>query len=177
MMKGRRPRPTTLVATLLAAAIAAAACQRPMPDEEGPDGASAEAETLVERVHGCWELHPGPDGAAADTAESWLEARALPRVVGLDTARMEREGRDSLYRAWSYQGSRKQSRPFSAWRTVGPDSLRVETPGALAGTVLRLAVEPERLRGTATMFTDAVEPGETGGTTASVEGRPRDCPG
>lgn len=149
-----------------------------MPDEEGPEGAEVEAESLAERVQGCWELRPGPDGAAADTAESWLEARTLPRVIGLDTARMEREGSDSLHRAWSYQGSRQERRPFSAWRPVGPDSIRVETPGALAGTVLRLAVGEELLEGTAVVFTDVVQPGEDRGTRkAAVEARPTDCPG
>lgn len=180
-MERRPPRASTVVATGLAVAVVAvatAACQRPMPDEEGPEGLQAGSETLAERIQGCWALRPGPDGAAADTAERWLEARTLPRVIGLDTARMEREGSDSLYRAWSYRGSRQESRPFSAWRPFAPDSIRVETPGALAGVVLRLAVGEEPLEGTAVVFTDVVQPGGDGGIRkAPVEARRQDCPG
>lgn len=160
---------------VVVAVLTAVACQRPMPDDE--EGAGVESESLTERLHGCWALSPGADGSAADTTERWLDDRTLPRVFGLDTARMQRQGYDSLYQASSYRGSRKERRPFSAWRPVGSDSIRVETPGALSGAALRLAVGDGLLEGTAVVFTDVVQPGEDRGIRkAPVEARPEECP-
>lgn len=156
--------------------LVSAACQRPMPDEDRDTG--LEPESLALRVQGCWELQPGTDGEAADTTRRWLADRVLPGTIGLDTTRTEREGSDSVYRASSYRGSREERSPFSAWRPVGADSIRVETPGALAGAMLRLAVGEDLLEGTAIVFTDVVRPGEDRGTRrAPVQARPQDCPG
>lgn len=174
-MIGRTGRAVRWATAALTGTLALMACRRPLPDEDG--SGEAEVGSVAEQVAGCWELRPGTEGAAAGTTRRWLEDRTLPRTIGLDTVRMEAKDSDSLYRARSYRGSRATRRPFSAWRPVGADSIRVEAPGALAGVVLRLAVQAERLRGTATVFTDALRPGESARTTGPVEGRPRDCPG
>lgn len=153
----------------------AAACRTPPPDDGDPGEAAAA--TMAQRLQGCWRLSPAGQGARADTVRSWMESGALPGVVRLDTARAEMGGETDYRVAWSYVHSRRMRRPLAAWRPVGSDSLRVQTPGALAGTVLRLAAEPDRLVGTATVFTDVVQPGESGRQSAPVEARPETCPG
>lgn len=163
-----RPFTATLAMTLVAAAWLG--CQRPLPEAEEVEP------SMAARVQGCWSLSPGVDGAAADTVRRWLREGTLPGVVRLDTVRLAEAAEGDLYGARSYVRSREQPRLLSAWRTVGPDSIRVETPGALAGIVLRLEVAPEVLRGTAVTFSDAVAPGETGRTTGPVEARPGTCP-
>lgn len=174
-MSGRRvPRRWATLATAALVALTAA-CRTPPPDDGDPGGEAAA--TLVEQLEGCWRLAPAGQGAEAGTVRGWMESGALPAVVRLDTARAQ-QGGDAEYRvAWSYVHHRKMRRPLSAWRPVGSDSLRVETPGALAGTVLRLAAAPDRLVGTATVFTDAVAAGESGRESAPVEARPETCPG
>lgn len=160
---------------LLALAVLAssAACHRPVPDDGTEPGAAAEGP----RVEGCWELTPSGDEAERERVRRWIEAGDLPGEVRLDTVAAEMGGEEAYYVAWSYVHSRRQRRPLAAWRPFGPDSIRVETPGALAGTVLRLAVGPDRLEGTAVVFTDVVQPGEDPGTRkAPVEARPEDCP-
>lgn len=167
---------STDAATVLAVAAAvvfATGCHQPPPD----DGA-VQAGGLAGRVAGCWELAAAEEGAAADTLRRWKEEGAVPGVVRLDTARAETGGDGDRFVAWSYVHSRKQRRPLATWRPVGDDSLRVETPGAMAGTVLRLAVEPERLVGTASVFTDVRQLGQdtAGPATVPVEARRADCP-
>lgn len=158
-------------AALALAALALSACQRPLPDD-------GEGVGLTQRIEGCWELTPAGDGTERERLRRWIEEGALPGVVRLDTARAETAG-DGDYRvAWSYVHGRRQRRPLSAWRPVAGDSIRVETPGALSGAVLRLAVGPEILEGTGSVFTDVVEPGERpDARKAPVEARPGDCPG
>lgn len=171
---GRRWVSGALGAVCFAGLLLTAACQRPPRGEPGPSA----AEDLAERLAGCWELVAGAEGSVADTVRRWREEGALPRAVEFDTARAETAAGGDGYRvAWSHVSGRRQRRPLAAWRAVSGDSVRVETPGALAGTVLRLAVEPDGLAGVATVFTDVVEPGRDGGSrTAPVEGRPTDCP-
>lgn len=160
---------------LLALAVLAtsAACHRPVPD----DGAEPGTGAVAPRVEGCWELTPSGDEAGRERVRRWIEAGDLPGVIRLDTAAAEMGGEEPYHVAWSYVHARRQRRPLAAWRTVGDDSIRVETPGAFSGTVLRLAVRDELLEGTAAVFTDVVEPGEDRGIRkAPVEGRPGDCP-
>ena len=140
---------------IVAVASLLAACHPPPPDADAGLQVG-----LVERVSGCWELSPGAGGAEADTVRRWMEDGALPGAIRLDTARAEMGTRDEeFYVAWSYVHSRKQRRPLAAWRPAGGDSIWVETPGALAGTALRLEAGDERLAGTASVFTDVMEPG------------------
>lgn len=162
-------------ALLLAAltALSTAACQRPLPDEDR----ESRGTPLVERVAGCWELAPAGGGAAADTVRRWVEEGILPGVIRLDTVRAGTGSEGAArYSAWSYVYSRKTRRPFAAWLPQDGDSLRVETPGAMSGAVLRLAVRPDTLVGTATVFTDVVQPGDGGPTTLGVEAGRVSCP-
>lgn len=160
--------------SLLLAATLVLGCQRPLPEEE--------QETLAERVEGCWALSARGDGGDAETVARWLEEGTLPGAVRLDTVRYEPEGAgeadaEERYAAWSYVYSRKQRDPFSAWSPMPPDSIRVETPGAMAGLQLRLEVGDAGLTGTAVSFTDAVGPGEEGRRSGPVGARPTECPG
>lgn len=156
---------------LALAAAVWAGCGRPMPETGTAD------RSLAERVRGCWSLSPGEDGTAADTVRRWLEEGVLPGAIRLDSATIgETAGGGDLYRARAYVRSREQPRLLTSWWTVAPDSIRVETPGALAGMALRLATRPDGLSGTAVSFTDAVGPGGTGRATGPVEARPGTCP-
>lgn len=158
----------------LAVLSGSAACHRPVPD----DGAEPDAASAVFRVEGCWGLTPSGGDAERERVRRWIEAGDLPGVVRLDTAAAEMGGEETYYVAWSYVHARRQRRPLAAWRRVGEDSIRVETPGALSGTVLRLAVGGELLEGTAAVFTDVVQPGEDrGARKAPVEARREECPG
>lgn len=163
-----RPVTAALALTLVAAAVGG--CQRPLPEVEEDEPA------MTARVQGCWGLSAGADGAAADTVRRWLREGVLPEKVQLDTVSLAEAAEGDLYGARSYVRSREQPLLLTAWRPAGPDSIRVETPGALAGIALRLDVAPGVLRGTAVSFTDAVAPGETGRTTGPVEARPATCP-
>lgn len=161
---------------LLALAVLAssAACHRPVPD----DGAEPGTGAVAPRVEGCWELTPSGDEAERERVRGWIEGGDLPGVIRLDTAAAEMGGEEAYRVAWSYVHSRRQRRPLAAWRPVGQDSIRVETPGAFSGTVLRLAVSGELLEGTAAVFTDVVQPGEDrGAREAPVEARREECPG
>lgn len=160
---------------LLALAVLAssAACHRPVPDDGAEPGTAAAAP----RVEGCWELTPSGDETERERVRRWIEAGDLPGVIHLDTAAAEMGGDEAYHVAWSYVHSRRQRRPLAAWRPVGEDSIRVETPGAMSGTVLRLAVSGDILEGTAAVFTDVVQPGEDRGTRkAPVEARREECP-
>lgn len=158
----------------LAVLASAAACHRSAPD----DGAQPDAAADGPRIEGCWAVVPAGDEAERERVRRWIEAGDLPGVVRLDTVAAEMGGEEAYYVAWSYVHSRRQRRPLAAWRPVGEDSIRVETPGAFSGTALRLAVGDLILEGTAVVFNDVVQPGEDRGSrNAPVEARPEDCPG
>lgn len=172
---GNRSRTRGSWFALLALAVLASsvACHRPVPDDGAQPGAAAQGT----RVEGCWAVGPAGDEAERERVRRWIEAGDLPGVVRLDTVAAEMGGEEAYYVAWSYVHSRRQRRPLAAWRPVGEDSIRVETPGALSGTALRLAVGDGLLEGTAVVFTDVVQPGEDRGIRkAPVEARPEECP-
>jgi hypothetical protein len=162
------------VLLVLTVVASSAACHRPVPD----DGAQPDAAAEGPRVEGCWAFAPAGGDAERERVRRWIEAGDLPGMVRLDTVAAEMGGEEAYYVAWSFVHSRRQRRPLAAWRHVGEDSIRVETPGAFSGTALRLAVGDGILEGTAVVFTDVVQPGEDRGSrSAPVEARREECPG
>lgn len=158
-------------AVVLAVVLVAAACRRPMPEADvGADGSG---------IPGCWQLDVVADDAPGDSTPSELAGASLP-LLRLDTARVDvgAESREQapIFKAGSYDGTRRESEPFSAWRRLPADSLLVYRPGALAGYTLRLAPDDGGFVGTLTSYTDAMEPGRPSQRTAPVRATPTSCP-
>lgn len=167
---GRRVRILT-AAVVLAVVLAAMACRRPMPEADvGADGSG---------IPGCWQVDVVAHDAPGDSTPSDLAGASLP-LLRLDTARVESGARSGeevpIFEAGSYDGTRRESQPFSAWRRLPADSLLVYRPGALAGYTLRLARDDGGFVGTLTSFTDAMEPGRPSQRTAPVRATSTSCP-
>lgn len=172
----RRASPATgRWARILTAAVAlvlvATACRRPMPEADvGADGSG---------IPGCWQVDVVADDAPGDSTPSELSGASLP-ILRLDTARVEvgpeSQEQAPIFEAGSYDGSRLESHPFSAWRRLAADSVLVYRPGALAGYTLRLAPDDGGFRGTLTSYTDAMEPGRPSQRTAPVRATSTSCP-
>lgn len=167
---GRRVRVLT-AAVVLAVVLTATACRRPMPEADvGADGSG---------IPGCWQVDVVAHDVSGDSTPADLAGASLP-LLRLDTTRVD-VGAESgeqvpIFEAGSYDGTRLESRPFSAWRRLPPDSLLVYRPGALAGYTLRLARDDGAFVGTLTSYTDAMEPGRPSQRTAPVRATPAPCP-
>lgn len=146
--------------------------------EEGTDSGdgTAQLDSGQTQFHGCWELNLQAEGARQDSIRTWLPTGSLPSIVELDSARAEPTGRDSIYEAHSWSNGRRTSRPFSIWRPMSTDSIRVQRAGALSGTMLQLHVEGERLAGEVVAFSDVGVRGESGRRTAAVSATSVQCP-
>lgn len=157
-----------LVAVL--ALLVLVGCRRPAPDTR----ATADRSTVA----GCWELDVTPGDMTEDDLPSWLAGAGLPTTLVLDTVRVggAAEGAAPVYQAHSYHGTRRERRPFSAWRPLAADSILVDRPGALAGFTLRLAPDDGGLSGILTSFTDAMEPGQPARRTTPVRATTASCP-
>ncbi len=135
---------------------------------------SAQRDSGQAQLHGCWKLNLQADGAQRDSIRGLMGA--LPSIVELDTARAEPTDRDGIYKAHSWFDGRRESRPFSIWRRMGADSIRVQRAGALAGTMLELHPKGGNLVGTVVAFGDAGMRGESSRRTAALSATPVQCP-
>lgn len=155
----------------VALVLVATGCRRPMPEGDAGDAGS--------EMPGCWQLEVVSDGAPGDSTPSELSGASLP-ILRLDTVRVEvgAESREQAptFEAGSYDGTRLERQPFSAWRRLVADSLLVYRPGALAGYTLRLAPQDNGFSGVLVSFTDAMEPGRPSRRTVPVRATPTSCP-
>lgn len=144
--------------------------------EEGTNSENnrAQRDSGNTQLHGCWKLSLQAEGAQRDSIRARMGS--LPSVVELDTARAEPTGRDGTYKAYSWSNGRRESRPFSVWRRMAADSIRVQRSGALAGTMLHLRPEAEKLVGDVISFGDAGMRGETKRRRAGVSATSVPCP-
>ena len=126
------------------------------------------------QLHGCWKLNLQADGPQRDSIRALMGS--LPSIVELDTARAETTDRDDIYKAHSWFDGRRESRPFSIWRRMDTDSIRVQRAGALAGTMLELHPEAGKLVGNVVAFSDAGMRGESGRRTAALSATSVQCP-
>jgi len=136
--------------------------------------------SIQDRLFGCWKLRLTAEGAKRDSLRSRLPSGSLPSIIELDTTRVESAEGDSVYKAHAHGLRPGLTSPFSVWRPSGDDSIRVERPGAMAGTTLQLKPTGDKLVGNVVVFTDAggmnqsIEDLRRRG---SVEAVPVECPG
>lgn len=172
---GRRPHsilgsPAALPA--LAVFLALGACSTGSPD-------TADAGPAATRgVEGCWALEVTAEGARADSVRSWLPAGEFPGMVELDSEPSADAGQDADWRAaYSWFDGRRETSPFSAWRSFADDSVLVQRPGAMQGMMLRLGRSDDALTGSVVGFTDVRTLGEQPTRRqAPVRGTPTACP-
>lgn len=169
--------PTFVVCLLLLVGGASLSAQGCRQLGEGADAEDRRAQRDSGRIqlHGCWTLTLQADGARRDSIRAW--AGSLPSIVELDTVRAETTGQDSSYKAYSWSDGRRKSRPFSIWRRMDTDSIRIQRAGALAGTMLQLHPEAGKLAGDVVAFGDAGMRGEPDRRTAAVSATSVQCPG
>jgi len=137
----------------------------------GSPSASAEEPVLPSRVHGCWALR-----LERDSLHAWLPAGSLPGIVELDSVRAEDTDDARVYAAHSWFGDRRASQPFSVWRPVGADSIRVQRAGALAGIMLQLGTGDDALDGRVIVYRDVGMADASTQRTGPVTMTPTRCP-
>lgn len=136
----------------------------------------AQGDSTQLQVAGCWKLSLQATGPQRDSLRAWFPRGSLPSVVELDTARAEPASRDTIYKAYSWFDGRRETRPFSIWRPMGPDSIRVERARALSGTMMDLAVADGKLTGDVIVYGDAGMIGKPTRRKGPLEATPTQCP-
>jgi len=170
---------TLYVVALLSASALSVGLQGCHQLEEGTDSTTNEEDghvSVQDQLPGCWKLRITARGAQRDSLRSWLPAGSLPSIIELDTARAEPVGSDSVYRAYSWSDGRRESQPFSVWRPMEGDSIRVQRAGALAGTMLHLKPAKDKLIGSVVEFTDTGTLSEPRRRRGAVEAIATQCP-
>lgn len=142
----------------------------------GAPSASAQETVLPSRVHGCWALRLDADGAQRDSLRAWLPAGSLPPIVELDTVRADGTGSAQGYAAHSWFGDRRGSQPFSVWRPLGDDAVRVQRAGALAGIMLQVSPADTTLVGNVIVYRDVGMANTSTQRTGPVTMTPTRCP-
>jgi hypothetical protein len=165
-------------AAVLVGSVLASGLQgcRSLENETATTSERARGDEDPTRLRGCWKLNLQARGVQRDSLRDWLPAGSLPSIVELDTTRAGPSGQDGVYEAYSWSDSRRSSRPFSVWRPLGPDSIRVQRAGALAGTMLQLRVAEERLVGEVVVYGDAGMGGTPERREGALEATPARCP-
>lgn len=147
------------VVFLLGAVVAGGLLTTILPGCQHTDGTTgaadrAQRDSLRSQVHGCWSLAVTAEGAQHDSLRAWLPAGSLPDIVELDTVRAESSAEAPVYAAHSWVDGRRKDQPFSVWRPHGPDSIRVQRAGALAGVMLQVAPTNDALTGNVIVYRD-----------------------
>jgi hypothetical protein len=175
------PAAATSLAVLLALALASLPGCRQAKESSASSGGAPEATAAsyaprAPQLPGCWRLRLTAEGAERDSVRTWLSAGTLPAVLELDTARVSAGG-DAPRRAYSWSNGRRGTEPFSVWRPMEDDALRVQREGATAGLMLDLRRADSLLVGSVVQFTDAGMMGRTPPRReAPVEARAVECP-
>lgn len=142
----------------------------------GAPSASAQETVLPSRVHGCWTLRLKAKGPQRDSLRAWLPAGSLPPTVELDSMRADDMDEAEIYVAHSWFGERRKPQPFSVWRPLGSDSIRVQRAGALAGTMLQVGPAESTLVGHVIVYRDVGMGNTSTQRTGSVTMTPTRCP-
>lgn len=137
---------------------------------------TADAAEEPNRVQGCWALSLQAQGAQRDSLQTWLPAGSLPSTLELDTIRADSAAEPSRYNAYSWFDGRQRQHPFSVWRWMEGDSIRVQHAGALAGTMLQLHAAPDTLDGRVIVYSDVLMPGTPARRAGAVTAVPTQCP-
>jgi hypothetical protein len=168
----------SLIGVLLAGSLFATVLSGCRQTNGGRDSTSASAEKapLSSRVHGCWTLRLQAQGTARDSLRAWLPAGSLPALVELDSAREASADEAPVYTAHSWFNDRRGSDPFSVWRPLGPDSIRVQRAGALAGVMLQLGPANDTLSGHVIVYRDVGRSNTTNHRMGPVTMTPARCP-
>ena len=127
-------------------------------------------------MHGCWALRLDADGAQRDSLRAWLPAGSLPPIVELDSARAESDDETPVYVAHSWFDTRRESAPFSIWRPLGTDSIRVQRAGAFAGFMLQVGAADTTLVGNVVEFRDVGRTNTSTRRRGPVTMTPTQCP-